>query len=129
MTTVAPISVTIAVRGAVPPDQLVLRPHTRPCRATSRRNSHARRTRPGAYPCEMVDPEVFFTEYDPDLVAAAKSVCRECPSRSKCLVAALHRGEDYGVWGGLSAEERRDLHGRPVQGPHAVTSNEPTGSS
>jgi WhiB family redox-sensing transcriptional regulator len=30
-----------------------------------------------------------------------------CPVRQDCLEAALVRDESYGVWGGLSARERK----------------------
>lgn len=38
---------------------------------------------------------------------AAKAVCAQCPVRVRCLESALH--EKYGVWGGLTAEERAEL--------------------
>lgn len=39
----------------------------------------------------------------------AKAVCRRCPVRADCLEGALERQEQWGVWGGLSTRERRDL--------------------
>ncbi|MGW5397842.1 WhiB family transcriptional regulator [Streptomyces sp. NPDC003952] len=41
--------------------------------------------------------------------AAAKRVCAECPVRAACLEHALRTRETYGVWGGLTEEERRTL--------------------
>ncbi|MFF5446358.1 WhiB family transcriptional regulator [Streptomyces sp. NPDC012888] len=41
---------------------------------------------------------------------AAKRVCASCPVRVQCLRHALHVQEPYGVWGGLTQEERRALH-------------------
>ena len=64
----------------------------RPCRA------------PGA------DPAVWFPEgSQPHLVARAKALCATCPARAACLAAALARNEQFGIWGGLTAAERRPL--------------------
>jgi len=41
--------------------------------------------------------------------AVAKAVCHQCPVIAECRRYALHAQEPYGVWGGLSAEERQDL--------------------
>ena len=38
---------------------------------------------------------------------AAKAVCNRCPVRPNCLEWALETGQDYGVWGGMSPNERR----------------------
>lgn len=51
--------------------------------------------------CGDVDPEVFFAGDE----LAAKRVCWRCPVRPECLVAGLR--ESFGVWGGLSEQERR----------------------
>lgn len=40
---------------------------------------------------------------------AAKEVCAQCPVRTECLRHALRVREPYGVWGGLTEEERREL--------------------
>ena len=44
--------------------------------------------------------------------AQAKAVCRRCPVEEACLEWALTTGQDYGVLGGMTAQERRLLHGR-----------------
>ena len=36
----------------------------------------------------------------------AKTVCAACPVRSECLEQAIASGELYGVWGGLTFDER-----------------------
>lgn len=62
--------------------------------------------------CVGVDPELFFLEYNMrDSVkrkreAEAKAVCKGCPVIAKCLNHALTVPEVYGVWGGMSADER-----------------------
>ena len=66
--------------------------------------------------CRDEDPELFFPigNTGPALlqIADAKSVCRRCPVISECLTWALESGQDHGVWGGMSEEERRALHRR-----------------
>ncbi|MFF1284343.1 WhiB family transcriptional regulator [Streptomyces sp. NPDC058299] len=42
----------------------------------------------------------------------AKLVCRRCPVRDDCLQFALATGQDSGVWGGLTEDERRALKKR-----------------
>ena len=63
--------------------------------------------------CRDVDPELFYPAGTdgPALlrIAEAKTVCAQCPVRAECLAWAMAHGEDYGVWGGLSEDERRTL--------------------
>ncbi|MEU9133695.1 WhiB family transcriptional regulator [Kitasatospora sp. NPDC048540] len=40
---------------------------------------------------------------------AAKRVCARCPVRARCLEYALDAREPYGVWGGLTEDERYEL--------------------
>ncbi len=56
--------------------------------------------------CIGADTAIFFPESG-DPVGPAKAICRACPVREQCLTDALNRGETHGVWGGLSAKERR----------------------
>lgn len=39
----------------------------------------------------------------------AKTLCQRCPVLQQCRTHALTVREPYGVWGGLSAEERHQL--------------------
>ena len=63
--------------------------------------------------CRDADPELFFPvgTAGPALAQAeeAKRVCRRCPVRADCLRWAVDSGQDAGVWGGTTAEERRVL--------------------
>jgi WhiB family redox-sensing transcriptional regulator len=43
--------------------------------------------------------------------AAAKRVCEACPVRRQCVTHALTVGEEYGVWGGFSENDRALLRG------------------
>jgi WhiB family redox-sensing transcriptional regulator len=66
--------------------------------------------------CLEEDPELFFPigNTGPALlqIEQAKAVCRRCPVVSQCLAWALESGQDAGVWGGLSEDERRALKRR-----------------
>ncbi|WP_405010990.1 WhiB family transcriptional regulator [Kitasatospora sp. NBC_01539] len=73
--------------------------------------------------CQGMDPDLFYAEPDPDdpdadpaasgfATRRAKAVCAGCPVREMCLALALRRGEPFGVFGGLTADERRLLKRR-----------------
>jgi WhiB family transcriptional regulator, redox-sensing transcriptional regulator len=63
--------------------------------------------------CKDEDPELFFpvgtTGPATAQMAAAKAICMSCPVRAECLEWAMATGQDAGVWGGLSEDERRAL--------------------
>ncbi|WP_122819890.1 WhiB family transcriptional regulator [Varibaculum vaginae] len=40
---------------------------------------------------------------------AAKAICAQCPVITECREYALAAQEPYGIWGGLTMEERREL--------------------
>ena len=44
-----------------------------------------------------------------DAVRTAKTYCGRCPIRTLCLEYALAANEQFGVWGGMSAPERRAM--------------------
>jgi WhiB family redox-sensing transcriptional regulator len=66
--------------------------------------------------CRDEDPELFFPvgNSGPALlqIAEAKAVCQRCPVTSECLSWALETGQDAGVWGAMSEDERRSLKRR-----------------
>jgi WhiB family redox-sensing transcriptional regulator len=57
--------------------------------------------------CRLADPELFFAE-DADTEYALR-ICSGCPVREECLDWALVTEAAYGVWGGTTEEERRQL--------------------
>ncbi|MEV0585804.1 WhiB family transcriptional regulator [Nonomuraea sp. NPDC050310] len=69
--------------------------------------------------CRDVDPELFFPigNTGPALmqIDEAKQVCRSCAVVDGCLKWALESGQDAGVWGGLSEDERRALKRRTAR--------------
>lgn len=58
--------------------------------------------------CAQVDPELFFPEKGCSNTPA-KNVCRQCPVTAECLDFALRGELDYGIYGGMSDMERRQL--------------------
>jgi WhiB family redox-sensing transcriptional regulator len=66
--------------------------------------------------CLGKDPELFFPDGNtgPALLQLkeAKAVCRQCEVVETCLRWAIESGQNTGVWGGLSEEERRTLKRR-----------------
>lgn len=69
--------------------------------------------------CRHLDPELFFPISTmgaalPQIQAATR-ICRRCPVRLDCLRWALESGQDAGIWGGLTAEERRLLRRGPAR--------------
>jgi WhiB family redox-sensing transcriptional regulator len=67
--------------------------------------------------CRGMDSGTFF--HPPDernsareqRIAQAKAVCRACPAIQECREHALRVREPYGIWGGLSEDERAGLLG------------------
>jgi WhiB family redox-sensing transcriptional regulator len=63
--------------------------------------------------CGEVDPKVFFpvgvTGAAVTAIAAAKAICTGCDVRAECLEFAVTTNQEYGIWGGTSEEERRDI--------------------
>lgn len=50
--------------------------------------------------------EFFFEEKSTTTVAKAKAICATCVVKVSCLEHAM-QNLDYGVWGGLTSNERR----------------------
>jgi WhiB family redox-sensing transcriptional regulator len=67
----------------------------------------------GEPPCATTDPEMFFLPKGLQATAEmrmAKALCAECPVKAECLTYALAANEQYGIWGGLTANERGRLN-------------------
>lgn len=70
--------------------------------------------------CKDEDPELFFplnTDSGAGLaqLREAQAVCKRCDVRGECLSWAMETGQDAGVWGGMSEEERRSLKRRQAK--------------
>jgi WhiB family redox-sensing transcriptional regulator len=64
-----------------------------------------------------LDPEDWFpneltgfkSKLNDDNIAAL-NVCRnECPAMSQCLTVALQSNQQFGIWGGSTANDRRSM--------------------
>lgn len=81
------------------------RPERANCRERANWRDHAA--------CRDIDPELFFPvgNAGPALaqIDRAKRVCAGCAVRVPCLKWALASGQDAGVWGGTTEDERRVL--------------------
>ncbi|MFD9629919.1 WhiB family transcriptional regulator [Streptomyces violascens] len=64
--------------------------------------------------CREIDPELFFAS-EQYAVGLAKQICGGCPVRGLCLTRALDNREQFGIFGGLTADERRNLRRREVR--------------
>ncbi|MFI8302471.1 WhiB family transcriptional regulator [Streptomyces sp. NPDC085927] len=94
--------------------------------------------------CRGVDSSLFFHPEGERGAArsarenSAKEVCMRCPVRAECAAHALAVREPYGVWGGLTEDEREELMGRarhrlvsaptPAPAPTSATSTPAPGS-
>lgn len=58
--------------------------------------------------CAGTSPSLFFPERGQSNTKA-KAICAGCPVREPCLEDALVRGEEFGIWGGLTETERRKI--------------------
>jgi WhiB family redox-sensing transcriptional regulator len=68
--------------------------------------------------CRGADPDLFFHpegERGPARAGretAAKAICASCPVLQQCAAHALAVREPYGVWGGMSEEDREARYDR-----------------
>ncbi|PZT71590.1 WhiB family transcriptional regulator [Streptomyces sp. AC1-42T] len=83
--------------------------------------------------CKGEDPDLFFPVGNTGIallqIEEAKAVCRRCPVMESCADWALDTGQDSGVWGGLSEDERRAIKRRLArQRTAAASSKQKTGA-
>ena len=76
-----------------------------------------------SFPSEaMVVPEEDFeavVEASHAVIEEAKAVCRSCEVVDTCLKWAMESGQDSGVWGGMSEDERRAMKRRAARARRA----------
>ena len=69
--------------------------------------------------CLNEDPELFFPVGNTGPAMAqieeAKKVCQRCDVREECLSGAMEAGQDHGICGGLSEDERRAMKRRAAR--------------
>ena len=62
--------------------------------------------------CSDIDNNVFFPDLGPNYrksVERAKLICEECEVQDECLGSAIKNGEGFGIWGGLTFDERKEM--------------------
>ncbi|MGW2933977.1 WhiB family transcriptional regulator [Streptomyces sp. NPDC001156] len=61
--------------------------------------------------CRKEDPDLFFPVGSDSRgrVGAAQAVCHGCPVQQPCGQWALETRQQWGVWGGLSENQRRQI--------------------
>lgn len=78
--------------------------------------------------CRDADPTLFFHpegERGParrNRDEAARAVCRSCPVMQQCREHALAVREPYGVWGGLTEDDRERIYVEQRSGRMSVAS-------
>jgi WhiB family transcriptional regulator, redox-sensing transcriptional regulator len=91
--------------------------------------------------CRRVDPALFFHPEGErgrarrNREEKAKQVCAQCPVMAECRAHALTYQEPFGIWGGLTEEERsRFLPARAItlrthrsSEPNVQSGNSPVG--
>ena len=61
--------------------------------------------------CRHVPVEIFFPAVEHE-AEEAKAVCNSCLVQAPCLEFSFEANERFGVWGGLTSQERRTLAAR-----------------
>lgn len=65
--------------------------------------------------CNQTDPEAFYPEKN-TTGEDAKRICHGCPVRVECLSDALFTGDEWGVWGGFTGNQRTPMRVRVNNG-------------
>jgi WhiB family redox-sensing transcriptional regulator len=71
--------------------------------------------------CATVGGDVWFPEPERKTTAAAKAICRGCPSVAECLAYALADPSLVGIWGATTPGERRRMRRTTPAQPVAAT--------
>lgn len=58
--------------------------------------------------CNETNTELFFSKLE-SKVAKAKALCGSCAVADKCLQFALDTQIEFGIFGGVTADERKEL--------------------
>ncbi len=64
--------------------------------------------------CSPLNAELFFPQKGGS-AKEAKRICDECPVKLECLEDALEDEEKHGVWGGMTANERKTLRSKRLR--------------
>lgn len=76
--------------------------------------------------CRTAEPALFFHPEGErgwrrrTRLARAAEYCRSCPVAAACLEHALAVPEEYGIWGGLDPNQRKELSARRAAATRAA---------
>jgi WhiB family redox-sensing transcriptional regulator len=65
--------------------------------------------------CKEVGVDIFFAETEQrtreqiNKSKIAKAMCSQCKVQAECLSYALNNKIDYGIWGGFTSRERKNI--------------------
>ncbi|MFD7006229.1 MULTISPECIES: WhiB family transcriptional regulator [Rhodococcus] len=63
--------------------------------------------------CRGIEPSMFFSPDNERGIARshresrARQICQDCPVLTQCREHALTTGEPYGIWGGMTENDRK----------------------
>jgi WhiB family redox-sensing transcriptional regulator len=66
----------------------------------------------GEPPCATTDPEMYYPPKGLQAsieIRLAKELCKTCPVKTQCLNYAVTANEAFGIWGGMTPNERARL--------------------
>mgnify|MGYP000508806734 CR=1 FL=1 len=58
-------------------------------------------------PCDGYTEEFYADSEERISIQMAKFICAGCPIKQECLDYAMAAEEEFGIWGGLTADERK----------------------
>lgn len=58
--------------------------------------------------CRDQDPDIFFPQSQ-EATDHAIAICNSCPVKLDCLEYSLEARERFGIWGGTTEKQRRQL--------------------
>jgi WhiB family redox-sensing transcriptional regulator len=66
-------------------------------------------------PCRAFGPDYMYPTSENSQTRVAGQLCFDCPFQVSCLNYALTIKEEYGVWGGTTEKDRKDIHAHIVE--------------
>jgi len=71
--------------------------------------------------CKDKGADMFFVDEGPIsnskiriAIGKAVTICNTCDVQIECLVNAVTNNEEFGIWGGFTAKERRKMFGGSI---------------
>jgi WhiB family redox-sensing transcriptional regulator len=69
--------------------------------------------------CKDKGVDIFFSDEGPisdvkirNSIAKAIALCNLCPVQDKCLMTSVNNEEEFGIWGGFTSKERKNMFGK-----------------